>query len=319
MGSTTVVPSPLHQAAVVHDKVKMRRLLFHEGHEIDDEETGRLCLHLAFIRGDMRLVLFLLEKGVDVDRSLTGKCETALHLAVRTACPDLAVIRAVLKATSDVNFRDVHGETALHYSARGGHYETSKILLIGGAMAAPTCRAGRTPLHLAIQGDHLQVVHLLLRHGADVISGLENLLATGKSQPYILRLLLINGVKVDSTVRRHLTRCLKDAMLRADYDLIRILVERGADVNDVSASGEETLLHLAATRGDVTMVRIFLQAGASVNVMAAEITALHCAAQRGHVDVVRALLTNGANINVASADRHLGLTPLHFATAAAHG
>ena len=72
-----------------------------------------------------------------------------------------------------------------------------------------------------------------------------------------------------------------------------------------------TALHIASLAGQEEVVKILVQNGADVNVQSASgFTPLYMAAQENHDGVVRFLLTHGANQSLATED---GFTPLAVA------
>jgi ankyrin repeat protein len=70
------------------------------------------------------------------------------------------------------------------------------------------------------------------------------------------------------------------------------------------ASGGSTALHHAAWRGHADVVKLLLQAGADVNAKTRSNseTPLHLAAMHGHTDVIQLLLQAGADVNARTAD-----------------
>ena len=80
-------------------------------------------------------------------------------------------------------------------------------------------------------------------------------------------------------------------------DVVKVLIQNGADVNAVDKN-KETALHVAAWKGHVDVVKVLLQNGADVNaVQKNKYTALHFAAWKGHVYTAQVLLQNGADVN----------------------
>ncbi len=88
-------------------------------------------------------------------------------------------------------------------------------------------------------------------------------------------------------------------------------IHAGADANAVYHRSLETPLSHASRRGDYDVVKALLDAGADVNAKDAEgCTPLHWAAREGHEAVVKALITAGADANAKNAN---GDTPSDYA------
>ena len=100
-----------------------------------------------------------------------------------------------------------------------------------------------------------------------------------------------------------------------DVDLVRMLVERGADVSAQDVVGL-TPLHWASSRGSVDVARILVEGGADVSAQdTVGWTPLHRASSNGHVDVARILVEGGADVSAQARD---GWTPLHRASSEGH-
>jgi ankyrin repeat protein len=88
-------------------------------------------------------------------------------------------------------------------------------------------------------------------------------------------------------------------------DIVRLLIEKGADVN-ARVDAYEPALQVAAANGHENIVRLLLEKGAYVNADAGcnelEHIALQVAARRGHKDIVRLLIEKGgADVNAVGA------------------
>lgn len=91
------------------------------------------------------------------------------------------------------------------------------------------------------------------------------------------------------------TNDLMTAASKNELDIARACIEAGADVNGCTPSGATSLI-LAAGRGHREMVKLLLDSGADCNVKdgVSEATALHEAAIGDHVEIVRMLVAAGA-------------------------
>ncbi|CAK9203158.1 unnamed protein product [Sphagnum troendelagicum] len=110
-------------------------------------------------------------------------------------------------------------------------------------------------------------------------------------------------------------RNIEGAAHSGDVRRIQALLERGAPVNGDGASGYAPL-HYASRNGHLQACRVLLQRGAVVDqrTRAGQATSLHRAAYTGHLDIVKLLLERGADVCAQDAD---GCTPLHKAGYAA--
>ncbi len=101
------------------------------------------------------------------------------------------------------------------------------------------------------------------------------------------------------------------------FDIVKYLIERGADVNiddDINC----TPLHLASRWGRLDCAKYLVEHGADVNIMGGiekNLTPLHSASVGGHLDIVQYLIEQGADINRGGVER---IMPLHFASSIGH-
>jgi len=91
---------------------------------------------------------------------------------------------------------------------------------------------------------------------------------------------------------------------------MKLLIDAGANIH-VGSMGE-TLLHHAARRGYVDVVKVLLDGGADINALTQFIrmTPLHWAVYEGHIDVVKVLIEAGANQTIQNGAAE---TPLDLA------
>lgn len=95
-----------------------------------------------------------------------GKSSAALANAAMRG--DLASVRTLLAAKTDVNAAQGDGMTALHWAADRGDAVMAQLLVKSGAKVTATTRVGNyTPLHVAAQKGQAAVIKVLLAAGAD--------------------------------------------------------------------------------------------------------------------------------------------------------
>ena len=106
-----------------------------------------------------------------------------------------------------------------------------------------------------------------------------------------------------------------EATRRGISDVVRALIEAGADLNKAHNDGR-TPLYMAAQEGHEAVVKALIEAGVHVNKTDDDgWTPLYIAAQEGHEAVVKALIEAGPDVNKTDDD---GWTPLYKAAYSGH-
>ena len=95
-------------------------------------------------------------------------------------------------------------------------------------------------------------------------------------------------------------------------DIVRMLLEAGADVTAVDPGMKATALHAAAYAGRTEAAALLIQHGVDINRQGPKnvYTALHDAIWENNIDTARVILEAGADLTLKS---HSGETPLDFA------
>ncbi|KAL5393337.1 hypothetical protein DPSP01_000160 [Paraphaeosphaeria sporulosa] len=137
------------------------------------DTEGYAPIHLAVIGGHPLATQTLLEAGIAATSANTVIPNSGAVLAVATQSNFVRIVKLLVDAGVDVNFRSEQGETALHVASRFGHEESAKALLAGSALHKaevdiPEKTFGWTPLFIACVDGHASMVRLLIEHGADL-------------------------------------------------------------------------------------------------------------------------------------------------------
>ncbi|KAI9675829.1 MAG: Glycerophosphocholine phosphodiesterase [Trizodia sp. TS-e1964] len=168
---------PLHYSVKYGQFEVIKLLLGHmQGAGIDGnipsvilkDYQGVSPLDLAISSGYEEISNVLLEfhlpsRGKESWKAVSG----ALLIATAQSLP--GILNVLLTPEADINYQDVHGETALYISARSSSEESVKILLSNNAHTDIAEKAlGWTPLITASARGYTGVVELLIQAGADL-------------------------------------------------------------------------------------------------------------------------------------------------------
>jgi ankyrin repeat protein len=310
------------------------KLLLDRGANVNgaDEFKGYTPLMFAATENQPEVAKLLIEKGADVNAHSRhfefGELKSASGGALME--------------------RAEGGMTPLQYAAREGNIETAKVLIDAGAdVNAPEPQHDFTPMLIAIYNGKYDFASLLMERGAKVDDGslymaieLRNM-DTYSNRPNpaetdrtltatdVIKMLLARGADPNQvfdkkppqiqtqgtvTVPPGATPFYR-AVKAADVSVMRMLMEKGANVNIAIKTGgtplmlaagggparpqEDEVVDKAGGADPVEVIKMILDAGADINAANdQESTALHLAAQKGSDKVVQYLISRGAKTDL---------------------
>jgi ankyrin repeat protein len=244
---------------------------------------------------------------------------------------NLASVQALIKQKADVNAAEADGTTALHWAARADNVEMARTLLRAGADAKKANRYGITALQLAAVNGSAPITKVLIEAGADVNAVLpegETILMTAArtGRADVLAMLLDAGARPGAREKWHGESALHWAAAENHADVVRLLVARGAGVDERSATetyrrrsgqsvmplGSWTPLMYAARQNATAAGTALASKGAMLDLVDPDgATALVIAIINANYDFAAMLLDAGADPNVADKDAAMG--PLYAA------
>ena len=131
----------------------------------------------------------------------------------------------------------------------------------------------RTPLSLAAEEGATEIIQILLGPGPDTGTSADGEDKEAASAPPMGSEALFTAIEND------------------DVEMVRLLVEAGADVNAAEGFGGNTPLHEAVEKGDAEIVKILVAAGADVEAEGfMSRTPLSLAAEEGATEIMLILL-----------------------------
>lgn len=178
--------------------------------------------------------------------------------------------------------------------------DVEKLLRANPGLVNAADRAGNTPLHYAAGFGSLETMKLLLDKRGDV-----NAKNKRRSTPLHwaipneakVRMLLDRGAEVNSAQIDGRTPLYNAASAANSDAILNLLLVRGADPNRATANGQTPLM-TAAGHGGVEAMRMLIAAKANVNARnGAGATPLMAAAASRSAEAVKLLLDRGADVN----------------------
>ena len=283
--------------------------------------------------------------------------DEALFAAVIANDPAALRARLEAGVPPDHPSGDLHRMTPLLYAVLGGYHDSMRLLLDAGAdVHLIDGQKGRTPLRAALETQDAAAVKMLLDYGADpafasVRSGPDNIAYGGvvtdeqvahEGDPAVaamvsaarakfgvnelahensadiaqVRALLDSGVPVDIKNYNGQT-ALMYACLHRNPEMVKLLLEHGADTEITWRSGGATALRLAVgpqirKKPDPAIVKMLLDHGADLNkVDSRGRSMVHAAVTGADEDVMKLVVENGFSLTQLDSE---GKTPIEAAT-----
>ncbi|MDR2216527.1 MAG: ankyrin repeat domain-containing protein, partial [Nevskiaceae bacterium] len=244
------------------DAATAQRLLEQGADARQQSADGTTALHWAVHLGHAPLAQALLKRGANPNaRNDYGS--TPLQEAAERGDP--ALVKMLLQAGADKESANDEGQTALMTVARTGNVEAAQLLIKAGAnVNAVEGWRGQTALMWAAAQGNPEIVRLLIRSGAkvDTISTIRQwerrvtaeprpqnrppggftalLLAAREGCAACAQALIEGKAKLNLTDPENITPLLM-AVLNARFDVAKVLIEAGADVNRWDSWGRAPL------------------------------------------------------------------------------
>lgn len=280
--------------------------------------TIEKALFVAARRGDKGITKLLLENGATANGSLLNN--TKLPLTSAAASGHLPVVRLLVEHGAEIGRLDRYGWCAMSHAAFQGRLEVVKFLSVDEEAVSRRVKKDRcTVLHLAVEGGHIEVVKFLVERGANLaaidVEGRTPLVCAIKDGPSSLRLvenLLSYEITLGIATDRDLA--LTKAVETRNADIVKLLLENGADVNHKGKDGLTPLISAMISRCPLNIIKMLFTHGADISAADGfQQTPLYWAAYTERIDYVWLLLEKGADRTECRKD---GRTPLHAAALA---
>lgn len=223
-------------------------------------------------------------------------------------------VAAMLHRGIDPNSRPVPGisynlgQTALHKAAAANRVEVVELLLEHGADPDATDYHGRRPIGSAIANDGFDAAALLLERQKTVAPqflGPSLVMLAGEGRTDQVRRVLEKGADVNA--RMFGWSALTEAARHGYLEVVELLIEHGAQVNDAADSGSAALAWARNQRHD-RIASLLVKAGAREADLSLP-SPLDLPIRRGDYTEARRLIEAGVGIHAPMRD---GDRPLHY-------
>jgi ankyrin repeat protein len=264
---------PASWAAIRSRNVDAVRALLDRGATVDFKDSVQQTSLMLAVREDVPdIVRLLISRGADVN-AVTRKGATpnwVLPNSVPGFGHGVGIVRGGLPARGS-RYLIPGGLTPLHYAARDGRMETARLLVSNGANVETTDPNGIGPLLMAISNNQIEMARFLIDRGANI-----NVVDWYGRNP-LWQAVEVRNMDVDnSTFKNGVDR-------EPVLDLIKVLLAKGADVNNRTAETPPIRRFILPTTGSLEWVDFV------------GMTPFIYAARSGDVEVMKLLLAHGAN------------------------
>ena len=301
--------TPLHLTVTLNrDRASAETLLDYGASLEFRNKSGNTALLEAIDRENSEIAILLLQRGADIfARNKEG--DSPLSLSLKKG---VSVLSWFLDS-SNINAQNNEGNTPLHMAVSlEANADVFRYLLENGAGIDNRNFAGDTPFHLAVRQELLTLTEAFLKQGGDFYiennQGETPLSLAFEKGALFTESFLIPEV-IEKTDKLEYTP-LFHAVLWELPDIVRVIIDKGADYNRHSLTGS-TPLHEAVKTGNLEVTGILLRAGADVNSTDQQgNTPLHEIVYWNSLPMADLLISAGSDINKKNLE---GRSPFHEA------
>ncbi|KAK7948949.1 ankyrin repeat protein nuc-2 [Apiospora aurea] len=227
----------------------------------EDDINERNCLHQATIYGNGFVLGVGLSGNVAVNRTdVYGR--VPLHYASMHGRLDM--LDALLQADpTTIDLIDHDNFTPLIHAIIHGHLACVERLLATSSRLDPKSDTDHAPLNLACEHGSLEIVELLLRNGAQILPDAEglypqHLVARSGQTPQLLMLLKQHGADLDQIDKLYGWTPLVHAASEGNVPCLRELLNIGADAN-IHDEKDLPAMYYAAWEGHLECMQLLSQ------------------------------------------------------------
>ncbi len=276
-------------------------------------------LHLASHHGSVELVKCLLALGADPchkdprikdHKSKNSSGGLALHCSCFAMELEVTKLLLTAEGTRSVNTADNDGRTPLFYAAAAWDVETVLLLFEHGASLSQADRKGCTPLHFCIRTNNQYPFSRRWSPEVSLSTKTPSMKKTrmamsesswAKNRLQVVSLLLTHGSPV-STYSIDGYTPLHDAMFQHMFDIVKLLLNFGADLDRCMVANQFTPLEWAIKLNSVNLAKFALENGMDPNSKTTgfpnlgSVNLLYFALKASYTEIAALLIEKGASV-----------------------
>ncbi|CAL4064062.1 unnamed protein product, partial [Meganyctiphanes norvegica] len=267
--SALIAAEERHRTEVVMKLIASKADVNHQDH------NGDTALHSAVWRFDTDVTKALLEAGAKPD-TINSRGFTPLKYASFASNYHAHAVKIFIDAGANPNLQDEFGQAAMHFAVDQNKFEVVKVLLAAQADPHLKTNWGVSPIDIAVDENNTAIL--------DLINTSTNS-SKPQTSPGFLRLdlaarqlyevarsgnltrvdqLLYQGVSPDAYKDWQGSTCLILAAAKGHTEVVRKLIDAGADVN-YKDHHDSTPLHVSVQSHETNMTQMLINAGANPN------------------------------------------------------
>jgi ankyrin repeat protein len=164
------------------------------------------------------------------------------------------IVELIINSGIDINYKNKHQNSALIYATKYNNINIVKLLLLNGANVNDKDKTGTTPLMYASINGNLEIMHILLKYEANVNDidtyGCTSLMhAIFDGDQIVIEFLNTKNVDIHKPFDRK--------------DIIKVLLDNGADINIKDIFGKTLLMH-SIVRNNCELMSLLIENNADI-------------------------------------------------------
>lgn len=209
-----------------------------------DREEITEQLFAAAEKGEFETVRTLLTQYPDMKDVRRNGGWTLLHMSFNSR----ELIEYLIDNGADIEARSDGQWTPLHSQAYSGHADGVEVLLEQGADPEAKHAFGMTPLINAIRWNRIEAAEVLVAKGANVnaantLGRTPLMLSAVEGYTELAELFLKNSADIRAKDLNYQRTALHFAALNGHLDIVSMLIDKGADIDEADAAGKTPLAY----------------------------------------------------------------------------